>query len=196
VRERQTERVRVEWPKTRTGREWARGTRWFIEFCFCVMCVCMSCACVRKRVSAWQNGLTWTESKSNWQWQRSGKLHMHTQSHGSSWKLRFLHFCKSKTLPSFFRILFLFSPLNVRPARKTHTHKRVLIAIGCEWLACVCVYVVAENIVQFFFRWLNSVSIEVVAAAWFIAARNFSAGLASHDRLSFDFAFSLTWLEI
>jgi len=45
-----------------------------------------------------------------------------------------------------------FSPLNVRPARKTHTHKRVLIAIGCECGLPVCVYVVAENIVQFFFR--------------------------------------------
>jgi len=108
----------------------------------------------------------------------------------------FFIFAKLKLLPLFFRILFLLSPLNVRPARKTHTHKRVLIAIGCEWLACVCVYVVAENIVQFFFRWLNSVLIEVVVAAWFIAGRNFSAVLSSHDRLSFDFAFSLTWLEI
>jgi len=63
----------------------------------------------------------------------------------------FFIFAKVQLLPLFFRILFLLSPLNVRPARKTHTHKRVLIAIGCEWLACVCVYVVAENIVQFFF---------------------------------------------
>lgn len=121
------------------------------------MSCAFACVCVRvsERMTEWAH-----IKKSNWQWQRAGKLHTHTHAHKVTcthshelFKTSFWNtigkICAFFVAAFFFMLLtrFLRSP-------RTHTHTHAqphvhsIAHCHCYTCECVCVYVVAENIVE------------------------------------------------